>query len=162
MGTGPGTSGQTARLLDSIIIENSMLQLLISVGIPGLLLFVAFLGSLVWCAWARGDLGVGLAVIGYAIAITGFNSLDAVRNMHILIGFLALLAVHESIAPAKPAPSLSPDHSPRSAASPRVCRPDLRPRSSQSQRRDTQTDRKDRCDCTIARTPAAREKAGRG
>jgi O-antigen ligase len=104
MGTGPGTSGQTARLFDSIIIENSMLQLLISVGIPGLLLLVAFLASLIWCAWARGDLGVGLAVIGYAIAITGFNSLDAVRNMHILVGFLALLAVHDSIPPARSAP----------------------------------------------------------
>ncbi|QIG38556.1 O-antigen ligase family protein [Microbacterium sp. 4R-513] len=104
MGTGPGTSGQTARLFDSIIIENSMLQLLISVGIPGLLFFLAFLGSLIWCAWARGDLGVGLAVIGYTIAITGFNSLDAVRNMHILIGFLALLAVHDGLAPAARAP----------------------------------------------------------
>jgi O-antigen ligase len=101
-GTGPGTSGQTARLFDSIIIENSMLQLLISVGAPGLLLFVAFLGSLIWCAWARRDLGVGLAVIGYTVAITGFNSLDAVRNMHILIGFLVLLAVNDSLVPDKP------------------------------------------------------------
>jgi hypothetical protein len=99
MGTGPGTSGETARLFGTIIIENSMLQLIISLGIPGLILFVAFLGSLIWCAWARGDLGVGLAVIGYTVAITGFNSLDAVRNMHILIGLLVLLAVHSSTSP---------------------------------------------------------------
>lgn len=97
-GTGPGTSGQTGRLFDSIIIENSMLQLLISIGIPGLLLFLAFIGSLIWAAWARGDLGVGLAIIAYVVAITGFNSLDAVRNMHLLIGILALLALHDSDA----------------------------------------------------------------
>lgn len=102
-GTGPGTSGQTGRLFDSIIIENSLLQLLISIGIPGVLLFLAFIASLIWVAWARGDLGVGLAIIAYVVAITGFNSLDAVRNMHVLIGILALLAVHSSDALAKPA-----------------------------------------------------------
>ena len=95
LGTGPATSGQTGRLFDTITIENSLLQLLISVGVPGLLLFLLFLVSLVWCAWARGDLGVGLAIIAYTVSITGFNSLDAVRSMHIVIGILALLAVHE-------------------------------------------------------------------
>ena len=97
-GTGPGTSGATGRLFDSIVIENSMLQLLISIGIPGLVLFVLFVVSLIWCAWSRGDLGIGLAIIAYMVSITGFNSLDAVRNMHILIGLLVLLAIHDSDA----------------------------------------------------------------
>lgn len=106
LGTGPGTSGQTGRLFDSIVIENSLLQLLMSIGIPGLVLFLLFAGTLVWCAWARGDLGVGLAVIGYIVAISGFNSLDAVRNMHIVIGFLVLLAVHDSTDPLpRPSPA---------------------------------------------------------
>ena len=95
-GTGPGTSGQTGRLFDSIVIENSILQLLISIGLPGLILFSLLIASLIWCAWARGDLGVGLAIIAYIVAISSFNSLDAVRNMHIVIGILALLAVHDS------------------------------------------------------------------
>jgi hypothetical protein len=117
-GTGPGTSGQTGRLFDSIIIENSLLQLLISIGVPGLLLFLAFVASLIWTAWARGDLGAGLAVIGYVVAVTGFNSLDAVRNMHLLIGILVLLAVHDSEALAERPRAASALPDPRLAAVP--------------------------------------------
>lgn len=112
-GTGPGTSGQTGRLFDTIVIENSLLQLLISVGLPGLVIFLLFVAGLVWCAWARGDLAVGLAIIAYIVAISGFNTLDAVRSMHVIIGILALLAVHDS-TPLPPAgqrrdpPALSP------------------------------------------------------
>ena len=43
LGSGPGTSGITGRLFDDVVIENSALQLLLSVGIPGLLLFILFL-----------------------------------------------------------------------------------------------------------------------
>lgn len=102
-GTGPGTSGETGRLFDSIVIENSLLQLLISVGVPGLLFFLGFMGCLVLAAWSHRDLGVGMAVIAYVVAITGFNSLDAVRSMHILIGILALLAVNDAREMARPA-----------------------------------------------------------
>jgi hypothetical protein len=94
IGTGPGTSGETSRLFDTIIIENSMLQLLISVGIPGLLFFLAFAAALAWRATITGNLGALLALVAYLVAITGFNTLDAVRSMHIIIGVLALLAVH--------------------------------------------------------------------
>ncbi|MGC5224394.1 O-antigen ligase family protein [Micromonospora sp. DT81.3] len=101
-GTGPGTSGQTGRLFDTIVIENSLLQLLISIGLPGLVLFVLFLSSLIWSAWARGDLAVGLAIIAYTVSISSFNSLDAVRGMHIVIGLLVLLAVHDSTPRPRP------------------------------------------------------------
>ena len=94
MGTGPATSGATSRLFDTIIIENSLLQLLISVGIPGLVMFLAFIAALLWHAGANRDPAVILAIVAYIVAITAFNSIDAVRNMHILIGFLALLALH--------------------------------------------------------------------
>lgn len=106
IGTGPGTSGETSRLFDTIIIENSMLQLLISVGIPGLLFFVAFAVALAWRATVTGNLGALLALVAYLVAITGFNTLDAVRSMHIIIGVLALLAVHggeRAVAPFAPA-----------------------------------------------------------
>lgn len=98
IGTGPGTSGVTGRLFDTIIIENSLLQLLISVGIPGVLLFLAFLAALMWQAWTQLNLGVVLAIIAYLVSISGFNSLDAVRSMHVVIGFLVLLAVHSPAA----------------------------------------------------------------
>ncbi len=94
IGTGPGTSGETSRLFDTIIIENSLLQLLISVGIPGLLLFLVFVASLAWRATVTGELGGLLALAAYVIAISGFNTLDAVRSMHILVGVLVLLCLH--------------------------------------------------------------------
>ncbi|HWI31639.1 MAG TPA: O-antigen ligase family protein [Microbacterium sp.] len=106
LGTGPGTSGETGRLFDTIIIENSMLQLLVSIGLPGLLLFVLLLGSLVWSAWSHNDLGVILALVAYSVAISGFNSLDGVRNMHIIIGFLVILSLHAGTS--APASVLSP------------------------------------------------------
>lgn len=95
-GTGPGTSGVTSRLFDEIVIENSLLQLLISVGIPGLALFLLLFAALAWAAWANRALGVVLALIAYVVAISGFNSIDAVRVMHVLIGFLVILALHAS------------------------------------------------------------------
>jgi polysaccharide biosynthesis protein PslJ len=94
IGTGPGTSGETGRLFDDIVIENSLLQLLISIGIPGIVLFLAFIGALIWAAWANRNLAVSLAVVAYIVSISGFNSLDGVRSMHIVLGILVLLAVH--------------------------------------------------------------------
>jgi O-antigen ligase len=94
IGTGPGTSGVTSRLFDTIIIENSILQLLISIGIPGLLLFALFMTALIWQACTRGNLSAILAMTAYVVALSGFNSIDAVRTMHILLGFLVILAVH--------------------------------------------------------------------
>ena len=94
IGTGPGTSGITSRLFDTIIIENSILQLLISIGIPGLILFALFMTALIWQACTRGNLSVILAMVAYVVALAGFNSIDAVRTMHILLGFLVIMAVH--------------------------------------------------------------------
>lgn len=109
IGTGPGTSGATSRLFDTIIIENSLLQLLISIGVPGLLAFLVFIACLAWRAGVTGDLGALLALIAYVVAITGFNTLDAVRSMHILVGVLALLAVHGGRRTTEPfSPSARP------------------------------------------------------
>ncbi len=66
----------------------------------------------------------GSPIIAYVVAITGFNSLDAVRNMHVLIGILALLAVHTSDARARPisdaatSSTFAPTTTPRSVAVP--------------------------------------------
>jgi hypothetical protein len=102
MGTGPGTSGITGRQYEDLIIENSLLQLLISVGIPGLLCFLAFIAALVLSAVSHRDIGAAMAICAYLAAISGFNSIDALRNMHVLIGLLALLALN---APTRDAPT---------------------------------------------------------
>lgn len=105
LGTGPATSGVTGRTITDIVIENSLLQLLMSIGLPGLLLFLLLAGAACLAAISRRDLATAAAVAGYVAAITGFNSLDAVRSMHVLIGFLLLLALHG--APSPPVPPRS-------------------------------------------------------
>lgn len=97
VGTGAGTSGETGRLYDSIVIENSMLQLLMSLGAPGLLLFVLFIGALIWAAWRHANLAVIMGIIAYVVSITSFNSLDAVRSMHVVLGFLVIMAINRPL-----------------------------------------------------------------
>lgn len=94
LGTGPGTSGITGRIFDEVVIENSALQILISMGIPGLLLFAALLGALVVCAARHRNVAAIGAIVGFSIVISSFNAIDAVRSMHLLLGLLVILAVH--------------------------------------------------------------------
>ncbi|TNM61082.1 hypothetical protein FHN55_17900 [Streptomyces sp. NP160] len=111
LGSGPASSGVSGRRFDDIVIENSLLQLLISIGLPGLVLFVLLVGAACAAALARRDVAVVASLVAYAVAVTGFNSLDAVRAMHVLIGFLVLLALHGAPTP----PAVRRDHRPRRA-----------------------------------------------
>ncbi|PWJ48644.1 O-antigen ligase [Quadrisphaera granulorum] len=94
LGGGPATSGVLGRQFSQIVIENSILQLLMSLGVPGLLLFVLVVGSACIVALQRGDAAAAAVVVAYVVAIAGFNALDAVRGMHVMMGFLLLLALH--------------------------------------------------------------------
>lgn len=98
LGTGPGTSGQTGRLFDDVIIENSSLQLLISIGVPGLFLFGLLLALLIFNALRHRDVAAAVAVLAYFLAISGYNSIDAVRQLHLLLGMLAILCLHAPLA----------------------------------------------------------------
>lgn len=102
LGTGPGTSGETGRLYDFIVIENSLLQLLMSVGLPGLVLFALFIAALLWVAFRHRDLPAMLGIIAYIASITTFNSIDGVRGMHIVLGFLAIMALNGSLPAPRP------------------------------------------------------------
>lgn len=95
LGTGPATSGVSGRTVSDIVIENSLLQLLISVGIPGLLLFLLLFGAASLEALRRRDIAPAAAIVAYLTAITGFNSIDAVRPMHVVLGLLLLLALND-------------------------------------------------------------------
>ena len=93
---------------DTIVIENSMLQLLMSIGLPGLLLFVLFIGAIIWAAWQRRNLPVILGIIAYVVSISSFNSLDAVRSMHVVLGFLVIMAINAPLTKKSPAPDAMP------------------------------------------------------
>jgi len=113
IGSGPGTSGITARQFDDVVIENSALQLLISVGIPGLVLMTGVLGFAALTALARGSAGPAAGIVAYAICIAGFNAIDAIRSMHLLLGCLLIMALNteppQEDAPPRPAPVLASD-----------------------------------------------------
>jgi hypothetical protein len=94
MGSGAGTSGITGRLFADVVIESALLQLIIGLGLPGLLLFSLILGSSFLHALSRGAVGPAAALLAYAICISTFNALDAVRPMHLLLGCLLILTLN--------------------------------------------------------------------
>ena len=98
IGSGPGTSGITGRLFDDVTIENSMLQLLISIGLPGLILFLLMIGSAIAHALSRRAVGAAAALVAYSVCIAGFNAIDALRPMHLLLGCLLILALNAARA----------------------------------------------------------------
>ncbi|SEN40335.1 O-antigen ligase family protein [Cryobacterium luteum] len=102
IGSGPGTSGITGRLFNEVTIENSLLQLLISIGLPGLALFLLMIGSAVAHALSRRMVGAAAALVAYTVCIAGFNAIDALRPMHLLLGCLLILALNPTRADAAP------------------------------------------------------------
>lgn len=101
LGTGPGTSGRTGRIFDDVVIENSALQLLISIGVLGLLTVIALLAGLMINALGNRDVGTPAAVVALAVSFAGFNAIDAVLYLHFLIGLLVLLSL-SSFSPSSP------------------------------------------------------------
>lgn len=101
IGSGPGTSGITGRLFDDVVIENSLLQLLISVGLPGLLLFAGLVGAAFLHALSRGAVGAAAALLAYSVSISSFNAIDALRPMHLLLGCLLIVALHSGTGPER-------------------------------------------------------------
>lgn len=94
LGTGPATSGRTASLFGTVIIENSYLQLLISLGLPGVLLFVTFLVAVFVRSLQARRFASASALIAIGVALAGFNALDAVRSMHLVLGLVVFVALH--------------------------------------------------------------------
>ncbi|TFD56425.1 hypothetical protein E3T41_14545 [Cryobacterium sp. Hh38] len=94
IGSGPGTSGITGRLFNEVTIENSLLQLLISIGLPGVLLFLLVIGSGVAHALSQRAVGAAAALVAYTVCIAGFNAIDALRPMHLLLGCLLILTLN--------------------------------------------------------------------
>lgn len=88
IGSGPGTSADAVRALDSfqILVESAYLQLLVSVGIPGLVLFVLLLGASGVFAVSRRSYGALGALIAIAVSIAGFNGLESSPSIMVLLG----------------------------------------------------------------------------
>lgn len=100
VGSGPGTSGMATDLFKDIPIENSAMQLLVSIGIPGVLAVAALIAGLVVNALAVRDFGAAAVAVSVTVAFLGFNVIDAVYYMHALIGVIVLLSVSAYAPPS--------------------------------------------------------------
>ena len=100
LGSGPATSLTAAAPFNSqgLRIENSYLQLLISVGLPGLACFVAALAALVLIALRLRNFGAAAGLIALAVGLFGFAAIDGLRNVLVLLGLLAMMALHREEA----------------------------------------------------------------
>lgn len=94
-GGGPGNAALSLgdQILSLRYIENSFLQILLGVGIIGLLLVLAFVASAFAQSWKRGDtLGV-MQIVAFIVAIAGYNALDDQRVTITLLGLVLALSM---------------------------------------------------------------------
>ncbi len=94
VGSGPSTSivSTTPFNPNGVIIENAYLQLLISLGIPGLLLIAALLGGGAVRAIRTGSYGALGALVAYMFSVGFFNIMESSRPSLILAGLVLLMA----------------------------------------------------------------------
>ena len=92
VGTGGGTSSRVIMEAGSPVpLENSALQLLVSLGVPGAVLMAVIL----WILFTKGAInrdgaGVG-ALVALCVAYLGYNAFDDKPSMHIVIGLVFLM-----------------------------------------------------------------------
>jgi polysaccharide biosynthesis protein PslJ len=94
LGSGPGTSNsaraENAESISnsSLVIENSYLQLLVSIGIPGVVLVIVFFGAVVREGVRRQRLPAAAAFLSTVLVISTYNFIEGVRPGLILLGLL--------------------------------------------------------------------------
>ena len=105
-GSGPGTSQSAVRRFnpEDLPIESSMLQLLVSVGVIGLVLFLLTMALVVRAGVQAHALGAVAGLICYLIGITLFNVAEAKESMLLLGGLLILAARRPSVGEPPDAP----------------------------------------------------------
>jgi hypothetical protein len=95
LGSGPGTSnsakdeGTESVNTSSLVIENSYLQILVSIGIPGLLLIIVFFGSIIREGVKRFQLPAVAALTSVVLVMSTFNFAEGDRPGLVLLGLLA-------------------------------------------------------------------------
>lgn len=92
LGAGPDRSQAASAPFNpsGIPIESSFLQLLISIGLVGLLLFVALMALVLIKAMRRGNLAASAGLLTFLIAIAFFNVLEQRESLIVLGGLLVL------------------------------------------------------------------------
>lgn len=93
-GSGIGTSALAAAPLnaDEVLIENGYLQLLISAGSPGVILFALILLVAAFGALRRKNIAALGALVAFAVMTAGFNAVESNPTVLILLGVCVALA----------------------------------------------------------------------
>lgn len=93
LGSGAGNSSISVYdAAQELVVENSYFQLLVSLGIPGLFLFITVISTAMLAALRARSLAVTGGLVAYSVAIGGFNWLEANRAGLFLLGLLLALA----------------------------------------------------------------------
>ncbi|GAA1768797.1 hypothetical protein GCM10009767_28580 [Kocuria aegyptia] len=73
-------------------IENSYFQILIGIGMPGLLIFVSLLALAIRLGYRYRNLAAASAIVAFAVAISGYAAIDTVLPLITLLGLLVMMA----------------------------------------------------------------------
>lgn len=100
LGSGPGTS---QRRIDqsgtSLVLENSILQLGVSTGLPGVAVLFVLLGAVAGTAVRRARWEAFAGLIACVVAATGFNAWDAIPETLALLGLVIILGLTPETQP---------------------------------------------------------------
>ncbi|MEQ3549045.1 O-antigen ligase family protein [Pseudonocardia nematodicida] len=94
-------------------MENSLLQLLVSLGVPGLVLFLTTLALVVVSAVRSGAHAGAAAAVAFIAVTAGYNGLETLLPLHSLLGLVVLLCLAGASqsattdVPSTPAPALT-------------------------------------------------------
>ncbi|MFD3442999.1 O-antigen ligase family protein [Microbacteriaceae bacterium 4G12] len=110
IGAGPGASSEAADAAGSggLLVENSYLQLLISIGVPGLLLFAILMAGAAIVALRRRNIAALTALTVFLIGIFGYNAIDGLRTIHVFLGCILLFCLAATDRPDRNEPSSEP------------------------------------------------------
>jgi O-antigen ligase len=93
LGFGPGTSDKVFEYSSHYSLENSALQLMVSIGLPAFLFILVGFGMVVWVAMRRSRAGVAASIAAFLISATGFHVIDSNPAFLALIAPLIVCAV---------------------------------------------------------------------
>lgn len=102
LGFGPGTSTRVYEIETHAPLENSLLQLMISLGLPAFFLILAGLAAAVIHAMKLGRAGAAAGIVAFLISTAGFNIVDASPAFLAFVSPLIVCAVMPEQSSAAP------------------------------------------------------------
>lgn len=106
LGFGPGTSTRIYESYTRAPLENSALQLAVSIGLPAFILCLVGMAVIITVAMRRGRAGPAAGIVAFMISAAGFNILDASPAFLALLAPLIICAIKPQ--PQTPPPLVAP------------------------------------------------------